>query len=342
MTKILIIRFSSIGDIVLTTPVVRNLKQQLPHCTIHYCTRSQYAELLQNNPYIDKVFSLQSSLKTLADSLQKEAYDYVLDLHHNFRTLKLKTLMALAWQGGKTAYVSFNKLNVEKWLYVNFKLDTMPAVHIVDRYMETTQSLGIINDKQGLDFFISPTDEVPLNTLPASHQQGYVAYAMGAQHYTKKLPLPKMIELCQQINAPIVLLGDQYDAPNAQAIANYFASTLQNSQKNNANIAVSKVAIYNACGKYTLNQSASLLKNAKVVFAHDTGLMHIAAALKKKVYSIWGNTTPQLGMYPYQTAYVVLENKNAKCRPCSKIGFDACPKQHFDCMNGIKFDFEAI
>jgi ADP-heptose:LPS heptosyltransferase len=337
MTKILVIRFSSIGDIVLTTPVVRNLKQQLADCTVHYCTRSQYMGLLQNNPYIDKIFCLHSSLKTLADSLKKENYDYVLDLHHNFRTLKLKTLMGLAnWQGNKTEYVSFNKLNIEKWLYVNFKLDTMPAVHIVDRYMETTQHLGIINDQQGLDFFIPPADEVPLNSLPISHQQGYVAYAMGAQHYTKKLPLPKMIELCQQLNAPVVLLGDQYDVEIAQEIERYFATPLQGSQKNN-----SKTCIYNACGKYNLNQSASLLKNAQAVFTHDTGLMHIAAALKKKVYSIWGNTTPALGMYPYKTDYVVIENKTAQCRPCSKIGFDACPKKHFDCMNGIKFDLES-
>jgi len=99
-------------------------------------------------------------------------------------------------------------------------------------------------------------------------------------------------------------------------------------------------SILNTCGKLNLNQSASLLKKASYVFSHDTGLMHIAAAFRKEVFSIWGNTIPAFGMYPYRTKYHSLENTQINCRPCSKIGFDKCPKGHFKCMNEIKFDFQ--
>lgn len=342
MPKILLIRFSSIGDIVLTTPVPRNIKKQVKDAEIHYCTKNTYIDIIRNNPYIDKSFALNDSLNDLANELRKENYDYVLDLHHNFRTLRLKIRLGLLQPNHKTQFFSFNKLNLEKWLYVNFKADKMPNLHIVDRYMETAKVFGIENDQQGLDFFIPPKDEIPLSALPDTHQQGYVAYAMGAQHNTKKLPLPKMIELCQKINSPIVLLGDKHDAEIAKEIVSYFEKQANEKQTNEkqANEKQAKPLIFNACGKFNLNQSASLLKQAQLVFAHDTGLMHIAAALKKTVYSIWGNTTPALGMFPYQTPHKIIENKEAKCRPCSKIGFDSCPKKHFACMNGIKFDFE--
>jgi heptosyltransferase-2 len=95
--------------------------------------------------------------------------------------------------------------------------------------------------------------------------------------------------------------------------------------------------ILNACGKFNLNQSASLVKQAKFVISHDTGLMHIASAFKKDIISVWGNTVPVFGMYPYLSGEnsIIVENNNLKCRPCSKIGFKKCPKKHFKCMNDI-------
>jgi ADP-heptose:LPS heptosyltransferase len=347
MPKFLVIRFSSIGDIVLTTPVVRHLRQ-IPHAEIHYCTRKDYQAIVANNPHIDKVFVLKNSLLDLATALKVEKYDYIIDLHHNLRTLKLKTLLGVySFWGHKPQCASFNKLNYEKFIYVNFKRNIMPTVHIVDRYLDTLTALNlpIQFDNKGLDYFIPLQDNLDLTAiLPTSHQQGYVAYAMGAQHNTKKLPLQKMIDLCLKIQAPLVLLGDKKDAVIAQEIEKYITQTnlintnsTANTQNNHlSNNKARKTVIYNACGKFNLNQSAYLLQQAKVVFAHDTGLMHIAAALNKKVYSIWGNTTPSLGMYPYKTDFVVLEN-NIACRPCSKIGFDQCPKKHFDCMNSIDF-----
>ncbi|WP_234733501.1 glycosyltransferase family 9 protein [Tellurirhabdus bombi] len=315
--KFLIIRFSSIGDIVLTTPVVRCLTQQLPGAEVHFCTKKAYQTLIEHNPYIDKAHYLNTSLDDLVQELKAEKFDYVIDLHNNLRTTLLKLRL------GVRSY-TFDKLNIRKWLYVQFKINSMPPVHIVDRYMDTVKSFNIINDELGLDYFIPYKDHVELEWLPETHRHRYVAYAIGGQHNTKKLPVPRMIELCRKIAFPIVLLGGKEDAEAGEQIRQALGDHL----------------IYNACGKYNLNQSASLLQMASLVFSHDTGLMHIAAALKKKVYSIWGNTTPHLGMYPYKTSFVALENNRLGCRPCSKIGYDRCPLGHFRCMNDLPFDFD--
>lgn len=330
--KILILRFSSIGDIVLTTPVPRTLKTQL-NAEIHYCTKRKFAAIVENNPYVDQVMILDDSLSELISRLKTEHYDCVIDLHHNLRTALIKKRL------GVKSY-SFNKLNVEKWLMVNFKINRLPNVHIVDRYMETLLPLGVKTDTLGLDYFIPEKDEVEREWLPETHREEYVVYAIGAQHNTKKLPVTRMIELCDRINKPIVLLGDQNDREAGDQIARFFARDEQRADVEEGLKRLNKKAIvYNACGQFNLNQSASLVRQATYVFTHDTGLMHIAAAFKKRIYCIWGNTIPRFGMYPYRTQFTVLENNRLSCRPCSKIGYPRCPKKHFKCMHDIIFDF---
>ena len=304
-TKFLILRFSSIGDIVLTTPVIRCLKLQYPNAEVHFATKQQFKVLVENNPHIDKFFLLEKSLNAFITALQSEHYDYVIDLHNNLRTSIIKLRL------GKESF-SFDKLNFQKWLLVNFKINRMPDVHIVDRYLKTIESLGVKNDNQGLDYFIPERDFVKI-------KDNFVAYAIGGQHFTKKMPTHKIIEICKNIHSNIILLGGKEDFETGEEI-----------QKS-----VGK-KIINACGKYNLNQSASLLQQAEYVISHDTGLMHIAAAFKKRVISIWGNTVPAFGMYPYLTDYQVVENKNLSCRPCSKIGYAKCPKGHFKCMEEIE------
>ena len=319
MAKFLILRFSSIGDIVLTSPVIRTLKTQVKDAEVHYCTKAKFQTLVSSNPYIDKVHLLENDLRALLKVLKKENIDYIIDLHNNPRTFLIKSIL------GKKSF-SFNKLNLQKWFFVNFKINKLPKVHIVDRYMETVKDFGVLNDEQGLDFFIPEKDIVSLSSLPYTHQNGYAAFAIGAQHGTKKLPGERMVELCQKLNRPIILLGDVKDKPTAD----YISENLKN------------IPVYNACGMYNLNQSASLLQNSKFVLSHDTGLMHIASALKKKIISIWGNTVPEFGMYPYQTDFSILENKDLKCRPCSKIGYEKCPQGHFKCMRDISFEKISI
>ncbi|MFT2008905.1 glycosyltransferase family 9 protein [Pontibacter sp. 13R65] len=324
MPKILILRFSSIGDIVLTTPVIRCVKQQVPGAEVHFCTKQGFRAMLESNPYVDKVHVLQNSLKELVQQLQSENFDFVIDLHNNLRTRIIKFRL------GKPSK-SFNKLNYEKWLMVNFKQNRLPDVHIVDRYLAAAALLGVQDDGQGLDYYIPAKDEVELKSLPEPFRQGYVAFAIGAQHYTKRLPTERIIALCQRLQRPVMLLGGKEDAVAGEEIAASFKSG-----------EAGATVIYNACGKYNLNQSASLVRQAVQVVSHDTGLMHIAAAFGKNIISVWGNTIPEFGMYPYRTEFQVLEVQGLSCRPCSKIGYSRCPKGHFKCMRDISFDAIAI
>ena len=337
MPRFLVLRFSSIGDIVLTTPVIRCLKQQVKDAEVHYATRDVYAEVIVHNPYIDKIKLLGSDLSLFINELKKEKYDYIIDLHHNLRTMMIKTRLG-------TKSVSFNKLNFEKWLMVNFKINRLPAVHIVDRYMKTIQPFGVTNDGLGLDYFLSMKDETAVQQLPSSHQNGYIGFVIGAGHFTKQLPLEKIISVCKKINQPIVLLGGKEDHEKGEAIVRQL-----NSKPTKAGLAESvsenpKTDIYNGCGKFSINQSAALVKHARKIITHDTGLMHVAAAFKKEIISIWGNTIPEFGMTPYfgnqQVNHQKFEINNLRCRPCTKIGYDKCPKGHFKCM--LQMDEQKI
>ena len=319
--KFLIIRFSSIGDIVLTTPVIRCLKQQVKGAEVHYLTKKSFNEIVVNNSYIDKVHLLHDNLDDVINDLKKENFNCIIDLHNNLRTLKVKRALK------KIPSFSFNKLNIEKWLLTALKINMLPKVHIVERYLDTVKTFGVKNDGKGLDYFIPEKDIVPDNDIPAAQSLGYIGIVIGAALNTKKLPLHKLKELCENLEYPVILLGGPEDKKAGDEIA-----------------AVDPVKIYNSCGKFNLNESADLVRRAKLIITHDTGLMHIAAAFKKPVISIWGNTVPAFGMTPYygktMIANDLFEIKKLWCRPCSKIGYSKCPLGHFKCME--KHDMEEI
>ena len=317
MAKYLIIRFSSIGDIVLTTPVIRCMYNQLPGAEIHFLVKKSFKAIVENNPYIHKIHVLSDEVDQTLHELAAEKFDYIIDLHHNLRTLKIKYFLK-----DVKAY-SFNKLNVEKFIYTALKINVLPKKSIVDRNLETVAPLGVVNDGLGMDYFVPEQDNVTEQDIPATHRNGYVALVTGASLATKKLPLHKLIELCTAINYPIILLGAQEEFAEGELIE-----------------ATDKVKIYNACGKFNINKSADFTRKAKIVIAHDTGLMHIAAAFKKPVISVWGNTVPAFGMYPYYgplstQKFYISEVENLWCRPCSKIGYKKCPLGHFKCMNNM-------
>lgn len=315
MKKILVVRFSSIGDIVLTTPIVRCLKKDIPNVEVHYLTKKQFVGLVNTNPNIDKVHSITKDTKEIITQLKDEKFDCVIDLHNNLRTHKLKYSL-------KIPSYPFPKLNIKKWLLTTFKINKMPDIHIVDRYFMAAKTLGVKNDNLGLDFFIPKKDEINLDDYYIEND--FIAYAIGAQFATKKLPTDKIIELLNKTKKTIVLLGGPSDIQEARKITDKCRNVI------------------NLCGDLNINQSSSILKQATKVISHDTGLMHIASAFDKEIISIWGNTVPELGMYPYQpmnkTNYSIHQVKDLKCRPCSKIGHQACPKKHFNCMVNQNLD----
>lgn len=319
MAKYLIIRFSSIGDIVLTTPVIRCLKKQT-RAEIHFLTKRNFQNLLQPNPFLDKIFSFEKNLTEIIPQLKLEKYDVVIDLHNNLRSWKVK-------QSLDCPALSFDKLNFEKWLLVNLKINRLPAIHIVDRYLETVSSLGVKNDNAGLDFFLpAPDKELEngiLSKVPGLHlDHPFLAFAIGAAHQTKRPTKEMMIEICLKSKWPVILLGGKTEAGEGEEIAQ----------------ASNKKAI-NTCGLLSLHESAFLIKKAAKVLTPDTGMMHIAAAFGKEIISLWGNTVPEFGMYPYLPGGAgksfLFENKSISCRPCSKIGYEKCPKGHFQCMLGL-------
>ncbi len=316
--KILIIRFSSIGDIVLTSPIIRAIKEQLSDAEVHYVTKKANKDLLIHNPYVKKVHVLENNLEDLINGLRKESFDYIVDLHNNIRSFKVKRALKSAKS------FTFDKINIRKWLMVNFKINRLPNNHIVDRYFEAIQKLGVQNDQKGLEYFIPPKDEVDVKDLPEDFQKGYVALVIGAKHFTKRIPVEKLQLLCREIDKPIILLGGKED----RNVGSNVIAVAENQH------------LYNACGNYNINQSASIIKQAEKVITSDTGLMHIATAFNKEIISIWGNTIPEFGMYPYKTGSQsnMIEVKSLSCRPCSKIGYDKCPKGHFKCMMQNDYD----
>ncbi len=320
--KVLVIRFSSIGDIVLTTPVVRGLKLQRG-AEVHFITKKSFESILTANPHIDKVFTIQKKVTEVLPQLRAEKYDYIIDLHRNLRSLQLKLLLS-------AKSYTFDKINWQKWLLVNWKINRLPDLHIVERYLQTVAPLGVKNDAAGLDYFIPERQEVDIPSFFQQHNFAtaptgtppYIALVIGAAHATKQLPEAKLLELCQHLQLPTVLLGGPAEAEQGKHIA-----------------LTAGEHVLNTCGELSLHQSASIVRQAWKVITHDTGMMHIAAAFHKPILSIWGNTVPEFGMYPYYPAGMdrntTFEIKDLKCRPCSKIGFAKCPKKHFRCMQNI-------
>lgn len=323
--KFLIIRFSSVGDIVLTTPIVRCLKNQLPGVELNYLVEPSYKMAIINNPYINKVHLVEEDLNKTIDGLKTEHFDYIIDLQRNRLTRRIKNEL-------KLPAFTLKKLAFRKLLFTKLKWNVMPAnEHVVDRFFKTIEPFGVYNDGAGLDYFILPGDEVKETDIPTSHLAGYIGIIISSSFYTKKLPIYKLQELCAQIDHPIILLGAPGDATEGEEIKK-----------------VDPIKIYNACGKFSLNEMADLIRKAKLMVTHDTGLMHIAAAFKKQVIVVWGSTTPSLGIFPYygvnflsyqsKLPYDDIQVQKLWCRPCTKIGRSKCPQGHFKCMKKMPVD----
>ena len=319
LKKILVIRFSSIGDIVLTSVVVRCLKEQLRNAEIHFLTKTQNEPILRANPYIDMIWLYDHNFKDVIPQLKSQGFDFIVDLHKNYRSA-----FVIRQIGVKSA--SYPKLNLRKWVLVRFKLNFLPDIHIVDRYFKAAEPLGIKNDGKGLDYFIPPEDEVELATLPETHRCGFIAVVIGGKHNTKIFPVEKVASVCNKLAKPVILLGGEEDKQRGELI-----------------VREAGPLVFNSCGLFNINQSASLIQKADAVLTNDTGLMHVAAAFKKPIISVWGNTIPAFGMYPYFpdkfiSNSLIAEVKSLSCRPCSKLGFNECPKKHFNCMRQIATD----
>ncbi len=316
--KFLVIRFSSIGDIVLASPVLRCLKKQVATSEVHFLTRTSFKAVTEGNPYVDRFFYFDRDIHAVIEELKQQDYDYVIDLHNNFRSNQVKKAL------GKTSH-TIDKLNFKKFLLTRLHIDRMPGRHITLRSLDTVAPFGVKDDGGGLDYFIPDKDVVRESDIPTSHLAGYIAIVIGASYHTKKLPVHKLIALCTAVNHPIILLGGKEDRMHGELVT-----------------ATNKPKIYNACGKFSLNESADLVRRAKLVISNDTGLQYIASAFRKPTLAIWGSTSPRLDVEPYygsiylnkvsESPYENILVPGLACQPCSKYGNKKCPLGHFKCM----------
>ncbi|MDG2455254.1 MAG: glycosyltransferase family 9 protein [Bacteroidia bacterium] len=315
--KILVIRFSSIGDIVLTTPVLRWLHTQRS-AEVHYLTKPSFASLVENNPNVNKVHVLDDDIgRTIAD-LKHENFDLVVDLHKNIRSKKIRKSLT-------TQYLTFNKLNIQKWLFVNFKINVLPKKHIVDRYAEALKTLELDTSDRSIDYHFPANysfDLVPLNLV----KKDYICIVIGGTYTTKQIPVSITLSLIKRLNKRIVLLGGgQSDKLKADKI-----------------VCLSQDTPINLVDKLAITDTAFVIQQSAGIITSDTGLMHIASAFDIPIQTLWGNTSPDFGMYAYRSHADTITNHivNLDCQPCSKLGSNECPRGHLDCM--LKQDVEQI
>lgn len=307
--KILIIRLSSIGDILLTSPLVRSIKKKYPAIQLDFLLREEFNELVQNNPYIDVIHNYrrdESKNNSLTKSLQSNDYDLVIDLQNNFRSREIVKKL-------KCPVLKFKKNNLKKFLLVHFKINMLKeADKISERYVSTAQ---IKLDEEGLEYFSNQSPDSRLK-----ENESYIGICHGAKHFTKRWPLEYFIDLGKKLESAgykVILFGGMDEAKSADEISRHLSGAI------------------NFCGN-NLSQTAANIKICRAVYTNDSGLMHLATAMEVPVIAFFGSTVKEFGFYPYKAKSIELEIKDLSCRPCTHIGRANCPKGHFKCMKEIK------
>ena len=304
-TKILIIRFSSIGDIILTTPVIRCIKLQYKNVELHYLTKYKYKDILLQNPYLDLCHYFDNNFSELIKNLKQEKYDIIIDLHNNMRSKMLRLALA-------TKNYVYNKENFKKFLLINFGLN-FSKLHTVDRYFLPLKDLQIKNDNNGLDIFIDDNYNVNFNT-----SQKYISWCIGGSYENKKLSDKQIVYVCDKLNLPIVFIGSSNE--------NDLAEKIITKSSNNK--------LYNFCGKINFLESSFLVKKSNLLLTNDTSILHVGSAFKLPTISFWGCTKPELGFRSYlnPSSYEICSENT---RPCSKHGKN-CRVLTNGCVKTIK------
>ena len=336
--RLLVIRLSALGDVILTSPVLEALQKYLPDTEIHYLVKETYAAAIKNNPRVTQLHLLNDNEEDLHAKFAELDFKAVIDLQRNSVSKRIKKKI----NSEKTLTV--DKRNIDKFQMTLLKRK-IEIPHIVSRYLDVLRPLGIPVEANEfkLEFHIpdeylqtasvllfnSPyTSLEPTKTDSTIHAQTlewtaleWTALVLGGSYRTKQWMPDLWAKLIQKINGPVILLGGKGDSEYADLVLKELASF--------------PYPIFDAVGKQDFMISAALLAHSVRVVSHDTGLMHVAAALQKPTVALWGNTTPEIGMSPWQTPHFNAEVKGLWCRPCSKLGFERCPLGHFNCMKKL-------
>jgi len=330
--NILIIRFSSIGDVLLATPLIRILREKFPNASIDFIVRREYAELLQHNPYLSHLIVFDSSegfksLRKLKNELKHASYDIVLDIHNSIRSRYLRKCLRFPVR-------TIHKRILQRFLLIHCKWNFYNGiVPVAERYLETASCLGIENDGKGLDIFLPQEINARVETQlreDVKSKNVVIGICPTARHKTKEWLPDRFIALALRLhkdtNAAFLVFGGREDREYCSTIVHQI------------NAECNDTAAINYAGQFSLLETASAMQRCAVIVTNDSGLMHVAAAMKRKVVAIFGSTLEEFGFFPYGTRAIVVERNEVRCRPCSHIGKEECPKKHFRCMNEISVD----
>jgi lipopolysaccharide heptosyltransferase II len=332
LNKTLIIRFSSVGDIVLSSLLVRTLRRRFPQNHIDFLLKSEYADLVRYNPHINRVIEFPSggsvnNLFRLRRTIRKERYDLIVDIHDSIRS----RLLSL----GAHRLVRVDKRKVARWLLVNVKWDLYKSLggapSVAERYLETVKPFGVRDDGGGLELHVprETRDRVGMmlqdgGILPGSPAIGICPSAKHANKmWLKERFAETAAALVQRHGAPVLLFGSIDEAPRCDEIAAMVKAALPGAR------------VANLAGSLSLLETAAAMDHCGVVVTNDSGLMHIAAARKRNVVALFGPTVRQFGFFPFGTASTVVEHPTLACRPCTHIGLPDCPRGHFKCMREL-------
>jgi heptosyltransferase-2 len=315
--RVLCVRFSSIGDVLLTTPLVRALHRRHPDAELYFVTKRAMAPLVVENPNLNKVIELEPGerITDLARRLRTLRPTHGLDLHGSLRSAALRLLVPCQWSG-------YSKRKVSRTALIAAKINIYGKhVPVPERYFEALRALDVRPDGGPPEFFLAPATRERIARWLAERgldRQPFAALAPGAAHATKRWPTRHWRALAEQLRTlgyGLVALGGADDRQLAKELG-------------------PPPAIHNAAGEFSLQETGACLARAAVLVSGDTGVMHMATGVGTRVVALFGPTVELFGFYPYASRAEVLE-RDLSCRPCSAMGSARCPLGHHRCLEEI-------
>jgi len=312
---VLLVRFSSIGDILLTTPLVRALRRRHPDAQLVYVTKRALTPLVTDNPHVSRVVALEPGepVTHLAARLRTLEPTHGLDLHGSLRSLALRVLLRCRWSG-------YSKRRLARALLVRVKRDLFSQrTPVPERYFEAARRLGVRPDTNPPEFFLGAAARARVHHW--LRERGFkdrpvVALAPGAAHATKRWPIANWVAAAERLRdagVHLVVVGGPDDRGAAQQLAPLAEL---------------------AAGEFTLQETGALLAHSRAVVSGDTGVMHMATGVGTPVVALFGPTVEQFGFFPYRARATVLQ-RDLPCRPCSTMGSARCPLGHHRCLRDI-------
>lgn len=322
--NILILRLSSIGDILLCTALIRQIRTAYPQAKIDFIIKKEFSDLLRYNPHLNNLYEVDKKegwrgLKQLRNKIKTSGYHYILDLHNNFRTNYLHGFLS------GSVVKKIKKDYLKRLLLVKFKINLYDEIITIPlRYFQVAQDLEVVDDNQGLEIHWHTEDITRAKDLIVPlRDKSYFVLACGATYYSKQWPLEYFHELINKLlsthQESIVILGSKSEAERFQSL-------------------VVSSRVKNWAGKLSLLEAAVVIAEARAIVSNDSGLMHMATAVKTPVLALFGSTVEELGFFPFRSEHRVLQHIDLECRPCSHIGKNYCPQKHFRCMRELTPD----